>query len=195
VRHAHARSNVDDCVSSMPPGEGLSELGVEEALVLRERLIDEPVDLGVSTRLVRTQETLGIALGERDVPCIVLPELDEIGFGAYEGGPLADYRAWAWSTEPDVLCPGGGESRAQVAERLAGALGALLARPEDVVLAVSHALLVRYVLDAADGSFPAARIGHVPHATPFSLDADAVEGAAETLRVWATAPRFADAPA
>jgi hypothetical protein len=31
----------------------------------------------------------------------------------------------------------------------------------------------------------------VPHA----LDADAVERAAETLRVWATAPRFADASA
>jgi broad specificity phosphatase PhoE len=179
----------------MPPGEGLSQLGVEEALALRERLIDEPVGLGVSTRLVRTQETLRLALGERDVSRIVLPELDEIGFGAYEGGPLADYRAWAWSTEPDILCPGGGESRAQVAERIAGALDSLLARAEEVVLAVSHALPVRYVLDASDGSFPAARIGLVPHATPFSLDADAVERAAETLRVWATAPRFADASA
>ena len=193
VRHAHARSNADDRISSTPPGEGLSDLGVEEALALRETLAYEPIELGVSTRLARAQETLELALGGRDVPRLVLPELDEIGFGSFEGGPLADYRTWAWSNEPDALCPGGGESRVAVAERLAAALDALLARPEETVLAVAHALPIRYVLDAADGRFPAARIAHVPHATPLALDAEAVERAAETLRVWGTAPRFVDA--
>jgi len=193
VRHAHARSNADDRISSTPPGEGLSDLGVEEALALRETLAYEPIGLGVSTRLARAQETLELALGGRDVPRLVLPELDEIGFGSFEGGALADYRTWAWSNEPDALCPGGGESRVAVAERLAAALDVLLARPEEAVLAVSHALPIRYVLDAADGLFPAARIAHVPHATPLALDAEAVERAAETLRVWGTAPRFVDA--
>ncbi len=193
ARHAHARSNADDRISSTPPGEGLSDLGVEEALALRETLAYEPIGLGVSTRLARAQETLELALGGRDVPRLVLPQLDEIGFGSFEGGALADYRAWAWSNEPDALCPGGGESRVAVAERLAAALDALLARPEQMVLAVSHALPIRYVLDAGDGLFPAARIAHVPHATPLALDAEAVERAAETLRVWGTAPRFADA--
>ena len=193
VRHAHARSNADDRISSTPPGEGLSDLGVEEALALRETLAYEPIGLGVSTRLARAQETLELALGGRDVPRLVLPELDEIGFGSFEGGALADYRTWAWSNEPDALCPGGGESRVAVAERLAAALDVLLARPEETVLAVSHALPIRYVLDAADGLFPAARIAHVPHATPLALDAEAVERAAETLRVWGTAPRFVDA--
>jgi broad specificity phosphatase PhoE len=195
VRHAHARSNATDCVSSFPPGEGLSEAGIEEAIALRERIAFEPIELGVATRLVRTQETLDVALGDRDVPRIVLPGLDEIGFGSFEGGPLPEYRNWAWTTEPDVICPGGGESRAQAAERVAGALDELLARPEDLVLAVTHALPMRYVLDASDGSFPAARITPVPHATPFPLEADAVERAAETLRVWATAPRFTDSAA
>ena len=195
MRHAHARSNVTDLVSSSPPGEGLSELGVEEALALREAIAYEPIELGIATRLVRTQETLDLALGDRDVPRIVLPELDEIGFGSFEGGPLADYRTWAWTTEPDVLGPGAGESRAHAAERIAGGLDALLAKPEEVVLAVTHALPMRYVLDAADGSFPAAKITPVPHATPFTLSAEAVERAAETLRVWATAPRFTDFPA
>ena len=192
MRHAHARSNVDDCVSSLPPGEGLSEQGVEEALALRETLAFEPIGIGVATRLLRTQETLDLALGGRDIPRVVDPVLDEIGFGSFEGGPLGDYRSWAWTNEPDVACPGGGESRVQAAERFAGALDALLARPEDVVLSVSHSLPIRYVLDAADGAFPAARIEHVPHATPLRLDAAAVERAAETLRVWATAPRFKD---
>jgi broad specificity phosphatase PhoE len=169
--------------------------GVEEALALREVLAYEPVDLGVSTRLARTQETLDLALGSRDVPQLVLPGLDEIDFGAFEGGSLAEYRAWAWTNEPDAACPGGGESRVQAAERFAGALDTLLARTEALVVAVSHSLPIRYILDAADGSFPSARIEHVPHAVPHALDADAVERAAETLRVWATAPRFADASA
>ena len=192
ARHAHARSNADDRISSTPPGEGLSEEGVREALTLGEALVSEPVELGVATRLARTQETLAVALGNRDVPRLVMSGLDEIGFGSFDGGPLADYRTWAWTNEPDALCPGGGESRAHVAERRARALDELLARPEEVVVAVSHALPVRYILDASDGTFPAARIGAVPHATPFSLDAEAVERAAETLRVWATAPRFVD---
>jgi broad specificity phosphatase PhoE len=141
---------------------------------------------------VRTQETLELALGPRRTERLVLPALDEIRFGAYEGGPLAEYRAWAWSHAPDAECPGGGESRAEAAVRVAGALDALLARPEDVVLAVSHALPIRYVVDASDGTFPTARIMPVPHAEPFSLDADAVRRAAATLRTWATAPGFAD---
>ena len=194
MRHAHARSNADDCVSGLPPGEGLSERGVQEALALREELAHEPIDLGVATRLTRTQETLELALGGRDVPRIVVSGLDEIGFGSFEGGPLEAYRTWAWTNEADVVCPGGGESRAQAAKRIAGGLDTLLARSEGVVLAVSHSLPMRYVLDAADGNFPASRIQHAPHATPFALDAEAVEMAAETLRVWATTPRFTDFP-
>jgi hypothetical protein len=77
--------------------------------------------------------------------------------------------------------------------RIAGGLDALLGRREDVVLAVSHALPIRYVVDASDGAFPTARITPVPHAEPFALDAAAVERAAATLRGWAAAPSFTDA--
>jgi probable phosphoglycerate mutase len=173
----------------------LSEQGASEALELRSALASEEVDLGVATPLLRTQETLDLALGERQLERVVLPGLREIGFGAFEGGPLADYRAWAWSHAPDAECPGGGESRAEAALRVAGALDGLLDRPEDVILAVSHALPIRYVVDASDGAFPTARITPVPHAEPFSLDADAVRLAATTLRAWSAAPAFTDLPA
>jgi probable phosphoglycerate mutase len=176
----------------VPPGEGLSEQGVSEALALRAALASEEVDVGVATPLLRTRETLDLALGERQIERVVLPALREIGFGAFEGGPLADYREWAWSHPPDAECPGGGESRTEAATRIAGALDALLDRGEDVVLAVSHALPIRYVVDASDGTFPTARITPVPHAEPFALDADAVRLAATTLRAWAVAPAFAD---
>ena len=54
--------------------------------------------------------------------------LDEIGFGSFEGGSLAAYRAWAWEHAPDAACPGGGETRADAARRFAAGLDAL-ARP------------------------------------------------------------------
>jgi broad specificity phosphatase PhoE len=193
VRHAHARANADDAISSTPPGAGLTPRGLEEAKALRRTLASERVDLGVATRLRRTRETLELALAGPDVPRLVLPGLDEIGFGAFEGGTLRAYRDWAWSHPPEAPCPGGGESRVEAAGRFAAALETLLARSEEVVLAVSHSLPIRYVLDAADGGFPAARVAQVPHASPFALTRDQVGTAAATLRHWAREPRFAGA--
>jgi len=194
ARHAQAHTNVEDAISSIPPGAGLTPQGVEEAIALSRALAGRRIDLGVATRLARTQETLEVALEGSGVPLVVLPKLDEIRFGAFEGGPLEAYREWAWSNPPDAPCPGGGESRGEAAARYADGLDALLARPEEVVLAVSHSLAVRYVLDASDGRFPASRVVTVRHASLHELSADAVARAAETLRAWAAEPVFADAP-
>ena len=193
VRHAHAVSNELDVVSSRPPGAGLSSLGLEQGRALRTALAREPVDLGVATALERARETLALALAGLPTPTVTLPSLGAFGFGAFEGGPLEAYRAWAWSTPPDGPCPGGGETRVEVALRLAAALEELLERPEERVLAVSHALPVRYVLDAAESAVPTARIAPVAHAVPHRLDAGRVESAAGALRAWARAPWFADA--
>jgi broad specificity phosphatase PhoE len=193
VRHAHALSNVAAVVSSAPPGVGLSDQGREEALVLRETLASEEIDLGVASQLLRTQETLALALGGRQVPTMTFDGLNEINFGAYEGGPLADYRIWAWTHEPDDECPGSGESRTDAALRFADALDVLAEHPEERILVVSHALPLRYVIDASDGIFPAARIDHVDHAVPYFMKLPAVTRSAATLRTWAEAPRFVDA--
>jgi broad specificity phosphatase PhoE len=192
ARHGEAASNVDDVVSSVPPGAGLSRLGREQARDLGRQLDDEPIELGVSSELLRAVETLELALAGRDVLKLTLPSFNEIRFGRYEGGSLAAYREWAWTNEPDVECPGGGESRASAAARIAQALDWLLGRPEAMILLVGHALPVRYVLDAVDGRFPAAKIGVVGHAEPHRLEREALEAAAETLRVWSETPRFSD---
>jgi probable phosphoglycerate mutase len=191
VRHAHARSNEGGLVSCLPPGEGLSEQGLAEARALRDALRDEPVHLGVASELVRTRQTLDIALEGRDVPRLTLPGWNEIDFGSFEGGPLAAYREWAWTHEAGAGCPGDGETRGEAARRIAGVLVALGARAEETVLAVGHALPIRYVLDAADGRVPTARIAPVAHATPYRLEAAAVAAAARLLERWADAPEFA----
>ncbi len=128
ARHGEADSNVAGTVSGIPPGLGLTAEGRGQARALARELEQEDVHLGVTTEFLRTQETLEIALADRGVPRIVLPELNEIRFGAFDGGSLAAYRAWAWTEEPDVHPPGDGESRAEVAARVAAGLELLLER-------------------------------------------------------------------
>ena len=193
TRHAHAASNATDVVSCLPPGEGLSELGREQSLALHHTLVREPIALGVSTELLRTKETLEIALGGRDVPTLVLPDLNEIHFGSFDGGLLAAYREWAGAETPALPAPGGGESRTQAAARYASGLRLVLARPEETALVIGHALAVRYIVDAADGLVPASlMLAPVEHALPYRLEAGELETAAELLESWTLDPRFRD---
>jgi broad specificity phosphatase PhoE len=122
----------------------------------------------------------------------VIPELNEIHFGRYDGGSLEEYRAWAAAESPSTLAPGGGESRATAAARFARGVRRLLELPERTVLVVAHALVIRYVVDAASGLVPAARMAPVEHATPYPLTAAQAERAAGLLEEWSEAPRFRD---
>jgi probable phosphoglycerate mutase len=192
TRHAFAGSNRDALASCAVPGEGLTEEGVEQARRLREQLAGTRFDLGVASSLRRTQETLELALDGSAAPRLVLPELDEIHFGSFDGGLMERYRSWAAAEPPDVTAPGGGESRAQAAARYARALRIVLARPEVQVLLVGHALSIRYLLDAARGLAPAPLIVPVEHAVPHALEAAEVRSAASLLEAWSAAPRFRD---
>jgi broad specificity phosphatase PhoE len=190
ARHAEADSNVGETVSGVPPGGALTPAGVEQAIALGVALARETVDLAVVTDFLRTQQTADVALDARAVPRLVVPELNEIGFGRFEGGLLSTYREWAWSAPAGELCPGGGESRGDAAGRYARAFGALLERPEAVVLAITHAVPIRYLLNAADGLPPAARIEPVAHAEPFELGAEQVRAAVALLAEWSGRPVF-----
>jgi probable phosphoglycerate mutase len=192
VRHGLAGSNRDDVASSAVPGEGLTPEGVEQARALAHALADEPIEVALTSRLARTQETLALALDGRDVPVRIEAELDEIHFGSFDGGPLDAYRAWAASHLPDEPAPGGGESRAQAGARFARGLRIVLARPEAHVLVVGHALSIRYLIDAAEGHVPAARMAPIEHAFPYRLTRAEAERAASFLEEWSAAPRFRD---
>jgi broad specificity phosphatase PhoE len=192
ARHGFAGSNRDDIASCAVPGEGLVAEGVEQARALGGLLTGTEIALAATTELARTQETLRIALDGRSVQTIVVPELNEIDFGAFDGGPLDAYRAWAASNSPSEPAPGGGESRADAAARFARGLRVLLERPEGAVLVVGHALPLRYVVDAAVGLVPAPRMAPVAHAHPFHLGRDDIARAADVLEAWSTSPRFRD---
>jgi len=191
ARHALAASNEDETVSGVAPGLGLTDAGVEQARALGRALADVPLDLAVVTEFRRTQETADLALAGRDVPRLVVPELNEIDFGRFEGGLLSAYREWAWAASADELSPGGRESRGDAAERYARGFELLLARPETAILAVTHAVPIRYLVDAAEGRAPTARVAPVAHAEAVVLEAERVRAAVDALRAWAASPAFA----
>ena len=192
ARHAFAGSNRDRVASCAVPGEGLTPEGVEQAQRLAAQLASQEISLGMATELGRTQETLALVLAGREVPHLLVAELNEIDFGAFADGSLDEYRAWAASHSPAERAPGGGESRADVSARFAQGLRRLLERPERVVLHVGHALALRYVIDAAQGLVPAPLMAAVEHAVPSTLSAAEVESAAALLEGWSSSPRFRD---
>ena len=165
----------------------LTDDGEEQARRLGEALRDQELDLVVVTEFERTQRTADLALEGRDVPRLVVPELNDIHVGEFEGGTLEAYRAWARERSP-VEVPPGGESRAQVAERYARGYRQVLARPEETVLVVAHGLTIRYLLLALEGDPPRPIVESVEYATPYRLSRSELEHGVERLELWVRDP-------
>jgi broad specificity phosphatase PhoE len=192
ARHAESEFSFRGAVNG-EPGVAcpLTPRGREQARRLRAALADTEVDLCVTSEFERVRETADIALEGRDVPRLVLPELNDIRFGEFEGRQLTDYRAWARAHGPTIEAPGGGESRAVTVARYVEAYRTIVARPEPTILVVAHGLPIRYALDAAAGRDPAPAVEQVPYAEPHTLTAAALRQAIERLSAWTRAPRFA----
>lgn len=189
VRHAESELGALGLVDGDPGrANALSETGREQAEKLRARLEGEPFDLCVTTRFRRTRETADLALEGREVPRLVVAELDEIGFGRWEERPFEEYVVWALSAGPTERAPGDGESRREVAARFAAGWRRVLERPEQTVLAVVHGLTVRYTVDAARGLVPSQRADQVALAEPYVLGERELRAAAEELERWAQTP-------
>jgi broad specificity phosphatase PhoE len=192
VRHAESRFSVEGKVNGEPSlDSGLTEAGREQAAALGVLIRDDPIDLCVVTEFARTQQTADLALAGRNVPRLVLPELNDIRFGSFEGGPLTEYRNWAHAHGPADDCPGGGEKRVDAARRFVAGYRKLLARPEPNLLAIGHGLPIRYILSALVELDPVAKVDPVEHAEPFRVSAAQLERAVERLEAWIRNPVFA----
>jgi broad specificity phosphatase PhoE len=193
VRHGESEFSARRICSGDPKlaGNGLTERGREQARALGRRLADEPIDLCTATEFARTRETADLALAGREVPRVVVPELNDIRFGRYESGPLDEYRAWAGAHGPAEECPGGGESRARAARRFAAGYRIVIARPEATALVVAHVLPIRYALVALADQDPTPLIERVQECEPFHVSAAQLERAVARLERWAAEPVFA----
>ena len=189
ARHAESEYSVRGAINGdVAVPVALTELGREQARRLGEEIRDDPIELCVTSEFGRVIETADIALAGRAVPRLVLPDLNDIRVGEWEGKRLADYRVWARSHGPDDVTEGGGESRATTVRRYVRAFRTILARPERVVLVVTHGLPIRYLLNAAEGRDPVPTIDQVEYATPYRLSREQVELGVERLDRWCAAP-------
>jgi broad specificity phosphatase PhoE len=192
VRHAESEFGVRDLVNGDPSVDNaLTEAGREQAAALGILIRDDPVDLCVVTEFGRTQETADLALAGRNVPRLVVPELNDIRFGSFEGRSFEEYVRWAHSHGPAEDCPGGGESRVDAARRFVAGYRRVLGRPEAHILVVGHGLPIRYVLSALVELDPVAKVDPVEHAEPFRMSETQLERAVERLEAWTRNPVFA----
>jgi broad specificity phosphatase PhoE len=188
ARHGESEFSARGVMNGDPGLAGpLTEEGVEQARQLGEALRDTALDLCVVTEFERTRQTADVALEGREIPRVVVPELNDIHVGEFEGGLLEAYRAWARDRSP-VDIPAGGESRAGVAERFSRGYRLVLARPEETVLVVTHGLAIRYVLLALEGDEPRPVVESVDYATPYRLSRVDLEHAVERLELWVRDP-------
>jgi broad specificity phosphatase PhoE len=167
----------------------LTELGREHARALGEALAREPIDLCAVTEFGRVRETAEIALAGRDVPFLVVPELNDPRVGDFEGRAVAEYGRWAWSSGP-LDAPPAGEHRAELAMRYARGLRTLLERPEATILHVGHSHPIMYVHDALAGVTPRSQIEAMPYAEVRRVGCDELARAVELLETWAASPAF-----
>jgi broad specificity phosphatase PhoE len=191
VRHAESIFSARGLASGRVDLRGpLSERGVQQARALANELAGEEIDLCVTSELERTRETADIALGGRAVPRIVLRELNDPLYGAYESRPLESYLEWAHANDSTTEPPGGGERRQAIIARYAAGFRTVVERPERVVLVVTHSLPIAYVLMALEGRDPAPRVPLVEYATTHVLSADELRRVVARLEAWCAAPTW-----
>lgn len=86
IRYAETEGNSSGVIDTTPPGPSLTPVGVQQATALANRLKAEKYDGIYASQLVRTQQTAAPMSKTMNEPVNVLPGLDEVGAGWYDGG-------------------------------------------------------------------------------------------------------------
>ena len=190
ARHGESEHSAKQLVNG-DPGVScpLTSAGRRQARALGRIVADEQIDLCAITEFERVRETAELALADRDVPFIVVPELNDPRYGEFEGGSLDVYLAWIVGRGP-LEAPAGGEHRGEIVGRYVAGFRRLLERPERTVLLVAHSLPIAYLRDAAEGATPRSKMEQVEYATVLTLEREEVERAVDVLEMWAASPAF-----
>jgi broad specificity phosphatase PhoE len=185
ARHGQSLFNVAGVVNGDPAvDQGLSDAGRAAARSLGLQLAGLHIDLCVTSRFPRAQETARLALGDERafVPALVDEGLDDVRIGELEGDTLAEYHEWKQAHARADRFPGG-ESLDEAAARYADAFERLAGRREETILCVCHEIPVRYAVNGAAGSTdPDAPVHDVANATPYLFGERSLLRAVESLR-------------
>jgi broad specificity phosphatase PhoE len=162
----------------------LSADGEAAAERLARALDAQQIALIVTSPRLRARRTAELVAGGRGVEVRVLDDLAEIRAGSFESGPVAAFQEWVLATPSGTPAPGG-ESVLEAARRYLAAARLIRADPAAVVVAVTHNLPMRMLVNAADGADPlTGPLRRVPHATRSDLTAAELETAIAGLQSW-----------
>jgi ribonuclease H / adenosylcobalamin/alpha-ribazole phosphatase len=143
----------------------LTEAGLTQAAAAAKRLASAGIDAIVTSPLQRTVQTAEAVAAVTGVPVTADEGFRETDFGDWDGLTFAEVRErWpsemtAWLADPQIAPPGG-ESFAEVSERVTAALARVLAgRAGQRVLIVSHVTPIKTLVAAALLAPPPALFG------------------------------------
>ncbi len=153
VRHGESMANIERRFDATPPGAPLTELGLRQAERVAVWLAEQGARPSAvyASPFLRTQQTarpFALAAGARIEIC---EELCEVRVGLWDGRSSLtmtdDAHYLRWRDQPEIAPPGG-ETLADVFERVSGLIGRLLAsspQGEPIVL-FTHQHALRAIL-------------------------------------------------
>jgi phosphoserine phosphatase len=132
----------------------LDRAGIAQARALARRLRGARVDAVYCGPLARARMTAGLVAGPHRLPLTVLPGLDDMRFGAWEGKPLEEVeRAHPahyalWKAAPWKLAIPGGTTLRQVGSRSWKAVRAIAGehKKDEVVALVTHRVVLKLLV-------------------------------------------------
>ena len=166
ARHGESEYSLKQLVNG-DPGVScpLTPAGREQARALGSALGE--VDLVAVTEFERVRETADLAVGDA-TPRIVVPELNDPRYGEFEGGALDAYREWVWGRGPLEAPDSAASTAARSRPGTPSASGSCSNVRRTRSCSSRTRLPVRYVLDAAEGLSPRAKVGMVEYATAYA---------------------------
>jgi len=152
IRHGEVVWNKQACYTGWTDLP-LTEVGIEQARRVAERLSDEPLEAVYCSDLQRAAVTAQVIAAPHKLSPIVDADLRELNYGEWEGVAEADLPTLcpdlyaAWTASPAEIAAPQGESFSQLRDRVRGVVARIMAeRPDGTVAMVGHKSVNRVLL-------------------------------------------------
>jgi probable phosphoglycerate mutase len=153
MRHGHTNYNALGLCNDDPEADAhLSDIGIQQAQSVAEKLRDAAIDRIIVSPLPRTRQTAEIINQYHDAPIEVHPAIADIRSG-FDGKSVSSYFA-AIAHDPLNARVNGGESLLDHKQRVLTFIGWLQGQPQQNILVVAHEETLRVFIAKFEGNVP-----------------------------------------